>query len=274
MALFTVVIPVLNQHAATEKYVQSWLDHAKTKLRILFIDNGSDEPLESQPFYQRWMQECDLTCVRNEQNSGVYKTFQQALGHIHDDSEYIFYSHNDVEMKVYGWDEMLSSLLDELNELGGKPPGVCGMFGAKGLGTPDIYRSPYHFTQLMRWNCYTVPSMVDAGGKVAHRYERVVTLDGFALIISRSMINNALRGKFDCERYPPHHNYDNDICLDSHFGGYANYVLGIDCVHHGGVTSTREKWAEAMGTTDLKIHRAAHEVMYKKFMNMLPVAVR
>jgi len=269
---FTVVIPILNQHEATAKYVQSWFDHAKSSFKILFIDNGSTVPLVEQQFYKDWKKEYDVDCVRNQSNTGVYRTFQQALEYVKTD--YIFYSHNDVEMKMYGWDVAIENLLAELELINGKPPGVCGMFGAKGLGTPDIYRAPYHFTQLMRWNCFTVPSMAGAGGRVVSgRYERVVTLDGFTLVVSRHMIDNALKGKFDYESYPPHHNYDNDICLDSHFGGYKNYVLDIDCVHHGGVTSTREKWAEAMGTTDLSIHRRAHEVMYKKFKNRLPASV-
>lgn len=273
MTSFTVVIPVLNQHEATAKYVQSWFDHAKTNFKLLFIDNGSTQRLDQQQFYLDWQREYDVACVRNEENTGVYRTFQQALDYVN--SEYIFYSHNDVEIKVYGWDERLKNLLAELELINNKPPGVCGMFGAKGLGTPDIYRSPYNFTQLMRWNCFTVQSMVGAGGQpIRGAYERVITLDGFSLIISRHMINHALKGKFDYERYPPHHNYDNDICLDSHFGGYSNYAIDIDCIHHGGVTSTREKWAEAMGTTDLSIHRRAHEVMYEKFRNRLPVGVK
>lgn len=269
---FTVIIPVLNQHGTTEQYIESWFTTAKGQVNIIFIDNGSKEPLAEQPFIKKWQRDYgSVIVVRNETNTGVYPTFQQ--GYELTNSDFIFYSHNDVEMKLYGWDDRLSNLLQELQA--GSKVGVCGMFGAKGIGTPDIYKSPYHFTQLMRWDCITVESMHGAGGRLIHAdYERVMVLDGFSLIVSREMINNVMRGKFDYESYPVHHMYDQDICVTSHYGGYSNYVLDIDCIHHGGQTSTREKWAEEMGSTDLNIHRKAHEVFYKKWYGKLPVGVK
>lgn len=265
--LFTVVIPVLNQHEVTESLFTSWFEKAKSTLSILFIDNGSEELLTDQKFFKNWQRYCDVRCIRNEKNTGVYPTFQQ--GYEATDSKFIFFSHNDVEMKEYGWDEKLSRILMSRSDFG-----VCGMFGAKGIGTPDIYKSPYQFTQLMRWNCITVSSMAGAGGRLIRKdIERVVVLDGFSLITNREMIDRAFSGKFDHDNYPPHHNYDHDICLTSHFGGFKNYVIDIDCKHHGGATSTREKWAEEMGKTDLSIHRQAHVVMYEKYRGRLPVSV-
>lgn len=218
----------------------------------------------------------NLLCIRNDKNFGVYRTFQQAAVSLFEYAsyDYIFYSHNDVEMVEYGWDEKLKRILQKIESKRGVP-GVCGMFGAKGLGTPDIYKSPYDFRQLVRWDCHTVESMASAGGaELKKDYERVVTLDGFSLIVSREFFYYGLKRKFDYESYPPHHNYDNDICLSSHFAGYENYVIDVDCIHHGGVTSTREKWAEGMNTTDLQIHREAHRVMYEKYRGRLPVSVK
>ena len=271
VSMFQVVIPVLNQHETTERVVQSWFDLSKYRVPFLFIDNGSDEPLAEQEFFKRWAKSYDVRVHRNEKNIGVYPTFQQGYD-LTQGSTFIFYSHNDVEMVEPGWDVKMSHVLQELCWSPMKP-GVCGMFGARGIGTPDIYKVPYHFTQLMRWECTTVESMAGAGGeKIQSHHKRVMVLDGFSLIVRRSM----LRDKdvvFDHENYPPHHCYDLDICLMSHFAGYTNHVIDVDCIHHGGVTSTRERWAEDMDTTDLKTHRAAHEVMYKKYLNKLPVHV-
>lgn len=269
--MFVVAIPVYNQHDVTEKYLESWFALAKRGLRVLFIDNGSDIPLSEQGFIGRWSNQHSISIIRNKKNTGVYPTFQQAYENI-GVTNFIFYSHNDVEMLEYGWDEKLNSILSELCYKGN--PGVCGMYGAKGIGTPDIYKAPYKFTQLMRWNCITVPSMVHSNERVLQGdYERVVTLDGFTLVVSKKMVREVMKGHFDIDRYPVHHNYDNDICVTSHLGGYENYVLDIDCKHHGGMTSTREKWAEEMNTTDLAVHRKAHEIMYEKFRNRLPISV-
>jgi len=268
--MLTVVIPVLNQHETTEHLIESWFTLAKGRVSILFIDNGSSQPLEEQSFFKRWAETHSVRCIRNDKNTGVYPTFQQGMEQT--ESQFVFFSHNDVEMLEWGWDEKMKTILNSLDN-----PGVCGMFGARGIGQSSIYRTPYHYTQLMRWDCITVQSMHEGDPKssslISKDAEQIAVLDGFSMIVSREMFNKALNGKFDHERYPSHHCYDQDICLDAHFAGYKNYVIDVDCKHHGGVTSTREKWAEEMGSTDLKIHRAAHRVMYDKFRGRLPVGV-
>jgi GT2 family glycosyltransferase len=254
--------------------MNSWFELAKSRVEIVFIDNGSDESLAEQPFLRQWAAEHDVQVIRNDENVGVYPTFQQAFDYLTRpgvvEPDFIFYSHNDVEMIEWGWDSKLLTLLGLLNS-SGCAPGVCGMFGATGLGTPDIYKAPYHFTQLQRWDCITVPSMAGAGGReINYLFERVAVLDGFSLICCTEMIKKV---GFDHDRLPVHHMYDIDICISAHYAGYENYVLDIDCKHHGGVTSTREKWAEKMGTTDLDTHRLAHRIFYEKWKDKLPVSV-
>ena len=271
--MFVAVIPVLNQHDVTEKVIESWFEKAKSRVEIVFIDNGSDEPLAEQPFIRRWAKCHRISVFRNQRNIGVYPTFQQGFG-LAITSPFIFYSHNDVEMVEYGWDEKLCRILRQLQQTGQKP-GVCGMFGAKGIGTPDIYKAPYDFTQMMRWDCVTVDKM--AGGPdrpIESDYEQVVVLDGFSLIVSRMMVAEVMRGEFGHRKYPPHHMYDIRICVQSHLGGYRNFAVDIDCIHHGGVTSTREKWAEEFNSTDLKIHRLAHKVFYEEFRGKLPLFIK
>jgi len=263
--MFKIVVPVLNQHETTARVMDSWFALAKNRLSVLFIDNGSDEPLADQSFIKDWSTLHDIKIVRNEQNIGVYPTFQQGYD-LTDRSPFVFYSHNDVEMLEYGWDEKMNHILKELIEYGDKP-GVCGMFGALGIGTPDLYVKPYHFTQLMRRDCITVPGMYDGQSAILLENDarQIIVLDGFSLIVRRQMVRDVMYGKFDHARFPVHHMYDIDICVESHLGQFKNYVIDVDCKHHGGVTSTREKWAEKMGTTDLKIHRDAHRVFYEKW---------
>jgi len=272
---FVVVIPVLNQFEETYQYLDSWFSLSKGRVNVLFIDNGSDEEWEYHHGPREWRGEGHYVKVhRNDENIGVYPTFQQAydlLAPINtiDPSPWIFYSHSDVEMLLPGWDVRLRELLEKAHSRGG---GVCGMFGAKGIGTPDIYKAPYKFTQMMRWHCHTVQSMAGAGGDpVVSDLTPCMVLDGFSLIVRRCLVDDI--GGFRHEQFPPHHMYDNDICLESHYSGFQNFVLDLDCIHHGGMTSTREKWAEKMNTTDLAIHRKAHEVFYEKWRGRIPVGV-
>ena len=270
MSKFEVVIPVLNQHDVTEKNFQSWMQTAKGRLSVLFIDNGSDEPLAEQPFFQEWSKWANVRCIRNESNIGVYPTFQQGLEGTQ--ADFIFYSHNDVEMLEYGWDIKLERILSE----GGDSWGVGGMFGAQGLGLPGIYEQPYHMFQLQRWGCVTVEGMYEPSSARVIRSEKehVVVLDGFSLIVSRSMVDKAMGGRFHHEDFPPHHMYDIDICITSHHAGFSNYCIDIDCIHRGGQTSTTQKWAEVMGTTDEEVHRRAHHVFYDKWRGRLPVGIK
>ena len=263
---FQIVIPVFNQFDRTAKYLKTWYDTAKGIPWIVLIDNGSDTPLIDHPEIEKLVTQYDLEVVRNEKNIGVYPTFPQGMRLTED--PWVFYSHSDVEMIEYGWDEKLNRLLS----LVGDNAGVCGMYGARGLGTKMIYKEPYDFRQLQRWACCTVPSMAVAGGDVLTRdMEPVLVLDGFSLIVNRDMIEKT--GGFDCDSFPVHHFYDNDVCLQAHFAGYKNYVLDIDCIHHGGMTSCSEKWAEEWNTTDLSVHRKSHRVAYEKYRDRLPTCI-
>ena len=268
---FQIVVPVHGRHEVTERYLGSWFALAARPLDLLILDNGSAEPVAEQAFIEGWRRGGHrVRVVRNATNTGVYPTFQQGFDAT--DAPWIYYTHNDVEMRVEGWDDQLEWLLHALER--GANPGICGMFGARGLGTPDIYRAPYDFRQMVRWECTTVASMTFAGGKtIAGQAHRVAVLDGFALIVRRRMVEQALGGRFDHERFPVHHMYDHDICLESHYGGFENYVINLDCFHDGGQTSKDGQWAEAMGTTDRQIHRRAHVVFYEKWRGRLPVSV-
>jgi hypothetical protein len=265
---FVIAIPLLNQFEEAYKWLDSWFCLAKGKLNVLFIDNGSEAKWSEHSGVKAWQKDGHtINIIRNDENVGVFPTFQQAYDATTE--PWIFYSHSDVEMRVVGWDERLRHLLEGAFSRGG---GACGMFGAKGIGTSDIYKAAYDYRQLARWGCHTVESMVGHGGAlVNHDLTECIVLDGFSLIVRRDMIKDT--GGFDHEHYPVHHMYDNDICVQSHHGGFKNFVLDLDCIHHGGMTSCREDYAKKFGTTDLNIHRVSSREFYEKWRGTLPVGV-
>jgi hypothetical protein len=53
-------------------------------------------------------------------------------------------------------------------------------------------------------------------------------------------------------------------------------MIGIDCEHHGGGTSTRAEyvdWCREHGTTPEREHREPHVWQYNEFRDVLPVRV-
>jgi len=59
------------------------------------------------------------------------------------DNEYVFCTHTDVNMFEQDWDEKTLKAISDAGNVG-----VAGYFGALGIGTGDIYKTPYIMQQL------------------------------------------------------------------------------------------------------------------------------
>jgi len=162
-------------------------------------------------------------------------------------------------MYEQGWDSKIIRILTTLDNIG-----VAGFFGAKSLGAPDVYKTPYKLSQLGRGHnisgCYRM-SKEHGYRMVRGEYEYVAVLDGFSLIISRKFLDE--NNGFDLN-LPPHHMYDNHTCLQSINLGYKNIVISMDAFHHGGMTDCSEDWNVPFNKSKLKIHEEAH---YPYFYN-------
>lgn len=256
----TVVIPVLNQQEVTQQSFDSFKKTQQGDVQYVIVDNGSDV------FVRDWLQGLgnDDFVIRNEDNVGVLKALNQAWTMLKTSTDYIFYTHNDVLMFEDGWDLKLNRILEYENSI--RPVGVAGFYGAKGIGTPDIYHAPYKMQQMIRLENVSNANRMDK----VHGYrnirsgeiEEVAVQDGFSLIVKTDLLN--LLGGFD-RSFPEHHMYDNDICLESLDKGYRNIVIAMDCQHLGGRTDVGEDWATKFGKTKQQIHEEAHPIFYKKW---------
>jgi GT2 family glycosyltransferase len=254
-------VPVMNQAEVTQQWLDSFRNTEQSKdIPLILIDNGS------QPQVRDWLiglRDGDVV-VRNDNNVGVLPALNQGwrigkdLG-----ADYIFYTHNDVLMFEQGWDTKLHRLLEAHPDAG-----VAGFYGAKGIGTWDIYQKAYIMQQLVRVENVSNCNRMDA----AHGYrnirggaevEEVAVMDGFSLIVKVELLNKI--DGFDWRRYPLHHMYDNDICLESLNAGYKNYVFAMDCQHLGGRTDVGENWATAFGKEKHEVHAEAHPPFYEKW---------
>lgn len=245
-----IVIPALNQHELTKDCVSHFQENEFEKNSYVIIDNGS-----TPPQYLK-----NVKILRNEKNVGLTHSLNQAFEAFCDRTDFIFYTHNDLIMHERNWDLKLKELIAKMEN-----PGVIGFFGAKGIGSGGIYVSPYHISQMVRTQCVaSMPRMEGHGNRqVQGEFEKVAVLDGMSLICSTKMLK--MTHGFDEINYPIHHQYDNDICLQSIDNGFNNYVVPMDCQHLGGRTDVGEDWATPFGKTKQQVHEEAHPPFYEKW---------
>jgi len=241
----SLVVPVHNQKDATRDCLDSFRSTALDwpEVDCLVIDNGS------QPPAAQWNPGCRI--IRNEQNIGVLPALQQ--GYKNTTGDFIFFTHNDVIMYERHWDRKIMAILSDQPEIG-----VAGFFGAKGIGSPNLYVLPYEKSQLGRSGnvsgCHRMPA--HHGHRLMQNdFEYVAVLDGFSLIINRKFLDK--NNGFDLNM-PPHHMYDNHTCLQSLNLGYRNIVIAMDAFHRGGQTDVHEDWHKVFGKTKKEIHDEAH----------------
>lgn len=259
----TVVVPVLNQADLTQKFLEKLREtEGAAKLPLLVVDNGSTIPVRDTLLGLR---EGDFV-IRNEENVGVLPALNQAWQVLKNSTDYIFYIHNDVLIHEKGWDDKIIKVISQSEYP--TPIGVAGFYGAKGIGVNGIYQVPYQMHQLIRVenvsNCVRMNAAIHGfrlirGGKES---EEVAVMDGFSLIVNTELLNKI--GGFD-RSYPPHHMYDNDICLEAIDKGYRNIVIAMDAEHLGGRTDVAEDWNKPFNKEKHQIHADAHPVFYEKW---------
>lgn len=258
-----VVALVLNQQEITQRFLNTLRENEEQRFPLVIVDNGSTPPV------REWLiglRDGDMV-IRNGENEGVVRGMNQAFAYLDNQTDYILFIHNDVMVYQKKWDTALQQMLSELPDCG-----CAGFYGAKGIGVPHIYKVPYEMQQLVRIenvsNCTRMNAAIHGfrnirNNDVTHgKYEEVAVLDGFSLIVKTELLRRI--GGFD-RSYPPHHMYDNDMCMESIDKGYRNYVLAMDADHLGGRTDVGENWNVKFGKTKADIHRDAHPVFYRKW---------
>lgn len=257
-----VSIPIINQRELTIECLKNLQENAEEDYGVIIIDNGSNPPVVDLPYIKKGH------FIRNEQNIGLPKSLNQAWKA--SKADYIFYTHNDVMVYEKGWDTKIKRILEQNYDVG-----VAGFYGAKGIGTSDLYRTPYQMQQLIRIEnvsgCYRMNAAIHGFRPPIGETEDVCVMDGFSLIVKRELLVKV--GGFD-EKLPSHHMYDNDICLESLRVGYRNIVIAMDAEHYGGRTDVLENWNEGMGKSKAEIHADAHyPYFYEKWRGFIPKRV-
>lgn len=190
--------------------------------------------------------------------------------------------HDDLEIDEDAWDAQI------LGHFGVRQPcGLAGFSGATGLGSVDLYTTPYSPMQLARHDFRSNLRDAEAHGVRGLRLERVVCHDGFALIGRAAWWLWGKRGSGKAG-IPPweqlqalgmkHHAYDSAMGLLAHLAGWESWYLPIGCHHLGGRTAVANRayqaWAESQEVGgDHGFWEQAHRALYELGRGVLPLRV-
>lgn len=178
------------------------------------------------------------------------------------------YIHDDLTILESDWEKWIfAEFLDPT-------VAVCGFGGAKAVGHPDIYKIPYHFSQLARRGF--ISNMIDAekhGERVTVPTD-VAFLDSMAIFIRREFLVSL--GGWPVERYAPSHMSDLWICLQALRHGFRVRMVPISIEHtSGGSGPDYPEWCKTTKWgSDAAMHQHNHRMIYEEFADILPVEAR
>ena len=176
------------------------------------------------------------------------------------------YLHSDLSILEHGWDARV------LKEFDDPKVAVVGFVGARRLGHPDIYKVPYAYTQLARYDVISNLTDAPAHGTRFVGAADVAVVDSCAVFVRHDFL--AGLGGWPLDRYPDNtHCTDLWLCCRAHRAGLRVRMVGVGATHaSGGKGDAGAKWLDARGG-DLAQHRRAHELLYDDFRDVLPVRI-
>jgi len=185
------------------------------------------------------------------------------------DQHLIVYLHDDVRVLEKGWDERVKAAFQD--------PAVqlAGFSGTTGLGDGDIYRVPYHLTQLSRQGPLLSNLLLHAEmhGQRTTAEQQVVFVDGFSLLLRRSFLD-----KLDgWSWWPPapcvHHAYDYGIACQVKRHGGKTWLVPVLCDHgvQCGITHTRHAGTAMNPLFQDLVKLYSHRFVYDTFRDVLPL---
>lgn len=257
------IVTATTSMARSATTISGWMDHAGTHPRLEIIFNGMGTPyLGTVPAFRQ----------------GV-----DALLKVEPALDVIACLHDDVDIAEHEWDWKV------LRHFEREPKcGLLGFGGAIGLGSSDLYQTPYNPMQLARIGFRSNMPNAEVHGIRSLLPERVACLDGFSQIGRREFWEGVLRVSDRAHGYGPrpwtfledhgvvHHFYDGMLgCLARRYG-WDVWYLPIACQHFGGRTAVGDAgyqdWAKTQHRDgDHGFWEQAHLIGYEQFRDVLPI---
>lgn len=193
----------------------------------------------------------------------------------------IAYLHDDLIVLERNWDaRVCTTFISDPDAV------LAGFSGTKGLGHSDIYKEPYHLTQLSRQGPLLSNLYLHAEfhGERTTETQPVAFVDGFSLILRQSFLD-VIDGWSWWPKECVHHAYDYGIACQAKRSGGSVWLVPVDCDHgvqdpvnHGRSAGTSgsnhyQKLAATYGG-DAAVHAASHRFVYDEFKDVLPIRVQ
>ena len=194
----------------------------------------------------------DLCIVSDEDVVPAYqKMFEMCKSPI------LAFIHDDVEIYEKGWDHRV------LKEFNDPTVGLVGFGGALGHGQPHLYRVPYHLPDLARQEFMSNMRSAEVHGARFTGERDVAIIDGFAGFVRRSIIEKW--GGFPQNKPVGYYMLWENLCCEARRQGYRIRLVGVDCEHLGGRTSTVHQVKDD--------YEAEHKYFYENNRDMMPYHV-
>lgn len=210
---------------------------------------------------------------RTEHRWGAVESMAKGAKQV-DFTDVLIFAHDDMEV-FENWTEYLEILFTAKPSIA-----LIGFHGAKGLGSEDIYRTPYKLQQLARYQPISNLRDAEQHGQRCTVPTEVATVDGFFLAI-RAEAYKEIGGWEAClDDNIPYHMYDHWMAMALREKGYKTYLAPVLCEHYGGGTEVRrnedyETWAKENGFDGSSdVHTKGHQAFYSRFRGQLPIRVR
>jgi glycosyltransferase involved in cell wall biosynthesis len=264
----TMAIPVMNQLNDCKGILGQLRSVTSNDTEWLIVDNGSTDPYED--FLTRYLKPTRLNYIKNKENLGLVKTYQQMYENC--GTDLIAFLHNDVFIYEKDWDKRVIKKFEEMPDLG-----AIGFFGAQGVGPIGERIQDIEIPgQMAGWS-----SMLEAdvhGMRLHDEFKPAAVFDGFAIIMRMEILKKA--GGID-QTYQFHHLYDRELGLLTLAYGYKNIVLNIPCHHWSGMTANRpeyQTWIDKKTQNkgyigDKYTHDKNTQIFNEKWRDYLPIYI-
>jgi hypothetical protein len=167
------------------------------------------------------------------------------------------FMHDDLVIFEQGWDTRV------VNSFSDPRVGVVGFGGSMGHGTPDLYSSPYHLPNLARQQFLSNMRSAETHGGRFTGDRDVAAIDGFAIFVRREILDKH-KGWPLTEPYG-YYLYTEWLTCEARRQGYRIRLVGVDCEHLGGKTSTLVQVKDNF--------ELAHRYLYDHNSDVLPYRV-
>lgn len=202
-----------------------------------------------------WLADTGIHALIVDGHDGILHAYEQAWRQ--SKADVIAYLHDDCVTKEKDWH------LRVLAEFESPDVGLIGFGGALVHGSPELYKRPYDHRQLGRSHYMSNVDDAEVHGARFTGSNDVATLDGFALIVRRDILERAGGWPVGVLDYIM---YDQWLTCMAHRLGYRVRVVGVRCHHLGGRTAVTLKKADETGVE----YDKAHRYIYNEFRDVLP----